>query len=425
MRHLSRQTRSSARRHTPFAFCTAAAALLLAACSMDSTAPGPISALPRALTSGEQSLISASNSFAFSLLRQLNHDTPPDSNIFISPLSASMALGMTMNGAAGTTLDSMRAVLGYAGMPVSDIDESYKGLIDLLRGLDSRVDFRIANSIWYRQDIPFNQSFLDAGKQFFDAEVAAVDFSDPATIGTINDWVNTSTAGRIPVLVQSLPSTMAMYLANAIYFKGTWVEQFDTKRTAPFPFTKLDGSTMTVQMMQVDDSVPAISTPAYQAVDLPYGGGAYAMLVVVPEPGHRVDSLLASFTPGDFHLLIAGLSVQKGKVLLPRFQLTWKDSLNHALTALGMGIAFGPDADFTNMSTALGHRLAITSVDQSTFVKVDEEGTVAAAATGVGMGVTSGPTPLLQADHPFFFAIHERLSGTILFVGKVATPPSA
>ena len=424
MRLILCQTRWSGVRRTSYALCTVAAALLLAACSTDSTAPGPITALPRALSGAEQQLITASNGFAFSLLRQLNQDTPADSNIFISPLSASMALGMTMNGAAGATLDSMRAVLGYAGMPVTDIDDSYKALIDLLRGLDPRVDFRIANSIWYRQDIPFNESFLDAGKQFFDAEIAGVDFHDPGTVSEINDWVNTSTDGRIPVLVQALSPTTAMYLANAIYFKGTWVDQFDPKLTMPLPFTKLDGSTMTVQMMQVDDSFPAISTPAYQAVDLPYGGGAYAMLVVVPQPGQRVDALLSSFTPGDWQSLIAGLTMKHGKVALPRFQLKWKDSLNHALEALGMGVAFGPDADFTNMSSALGHGFAITSVDQSTFVKVDEEGTVAAAATGVAVGTVSVPPPLLVADHPFFFAIHEKLSGTILFVGKIATPPA-
>jgi len=424
MRLILCQTRWSGVRRTPYALCSVAAALLLAACSTDSTAPGPITALPRALSGAEQQLITASNGFAFSLLRQLNQDTPADSNIFISPLSASMALGMTMNGAAGATLDSLHAVLGYAGMPLTDIDDSYKALIDLLRGLDPRVDFRIANSIWYRQDIPFNESFLDAGKQFFDAEIAGVDFHDPGTVSEINDWVNTSTDGRIPVLVQALSPTTAMYLANAIYFKGTWVDQFDPKLTMPLPFTKLDGSTMTVQMMQVDDSFPAISTPAYQAVDLPYGGGAYAMLVVVPQPGQRVDALLSSFTPGDWQSLIAGLTMKHGKVALPRFQLKWKDSLNHALEALGMGVAFGPDADFTNMSSALGHGFAITSVDQSTFVKVDEEGTVAAAATGVAVGTVSVPPPLLVADHPFFFAIHEKLSGTILFVGKIATPPA-
>jgi len=423
MRLILCQTRWSGVRRTSFALCTVAATLL-AACSTDSTAPGPITALPRALTGSEQQLISASNGFAFALLRQLNQDTPADSNIFVSPLSASMALGMTMNGAAGATLDSMRAVLGFAGMPVADIDDSYKALIDLLRGLDPRVDFRIANSIWYRQDIPFNKSFLDAGKQFFDAEIAGVDFHDPATVGVVNDWVNTSTNGKIPALVETLSPNTAMYLANAIYFKGTWVEQFDPKLTAPFPFTQLDGSIMTVQMMQVDDSFPAITTPAYQAVDLPYGGGAYAMLVVVPAQGQRVDALLSSFGPGDWQSLLAGLTMQHGKVSLPRFQLEWKDSLNHALEALGMGVAFGPDADFTNMSSALGHGLAITSVDQSTYVKVDEEGTVAAAASGVGVGVTSVPPPLLTADHPFFFAIHEKLSGAILFVGKIATPPS-
>jgi serpin B len=332
-----------------------------------------------------------------------------------------MALGMTMNGAAGATLDSMRATLGYADMSLADIDASYESLIDLLRGLDSHVDLRIANSIWYRQGFPFEQSFLDTGKEFFDAKITGANFDDPGTPALINDWVSQATNGRIPTIVDLIPRDMVMYLINAIYFKGTWTTQFDKGATKPMPFFAADGSTKQVPMMYVHGTFPARSTATYQAAEFPYGGGAYSMIVVVPREGQSVDSLIASFGPSQWESLIASLSDQEGDVYLPRFQLQWKKSLNDALTALGMGIAFGSGADFTGMSKAGG--LAISDVDQSTFVKVDEEGTEAAAVTSVGVIIVSLPPALLVANRPFFFAIRERLSGTLLFVGKMAVPP--
>jgi serpin B len=399
-------------------------ALVLSGCSGDGlTAPKKIAQLPRPLSSVEQQIAEGSTGFGLSLLREVNERTPSGSNVFISPLSASMALGMTATGAAGETLDSMRAVLGYGGADLQEINESYRSLIDLLRGLDPSVDFRIANSIWYRDGFPVEQSFIDATKMYFDAEVAPLDFGSPGAVSTINDWVKRSTNDNIDEIVSDIPVDMVMYLINAIYFKGSWTAQFEKTLTRAEPFLADDGSRPTVPMMSVEGDFRATATNEYAAVELPYGGGAYSMIVVVPNQGASVDTLIAQMGAPWWEALLAGLHEASGMVQIPKFRLEWKGSLRPSLTDMGMGIAFDDGrADFSGI--ARGGGLAITSVDQKTYVNVDEEGTEAAAVTAVGVIVTSTPVPLLRADRPFLFAIRERFSGTLLFIGKMAVPPT-
>jgi serine protease inhibitor len=405
----------------PRLVCALPIALVLAACSEGTTAPKQIEQLPRPLTNIEQQLATGSTGFGLSLLHEVINETEPDSNIFISPLSASMALGMTATGAAGATLDSMRATLGYQGIDVAEMGASHRSLIDLLRGLDPSVDFRIANSIWYRIGLQVEQPFLDAAARNFDAKVSALDFSSPGAVAAINDWVKEGTNGKIDKIVNDIPQAMVMYLINAIYFKGSWTSQFDESKTSDQPFHAGDGSVTSVPMMFARGAFPAVATADYRAVELPYGGGAYSMVVVVPGEGRSVDSLIASLGPESWNALLTSLSEQSGDVYIPRFRLEWSDSLIEALKAMGMGVAFNVEtADFSGISKQ--SQLFISAVDQKTFVDVDEEGTEAAAVTSVGAGVVSMQDPLVRADRPFLFAIRERLSGTLLFIGKMATP---
>jgi len=391
-------------------------ALTSLACS-DPSGPGKITALPRDLTSAEQKLVAGSNSFAFDLFRQINTDQR-SANVFISPLSASMALGMTVNGAAGSTYDAMHNALRLGDASRKEINEGYESLITLLRGLDKSTDFRIANSIWYEQTFPFNDSFLGDSKSFFDAEVKGLDFKNPSALGTINSWVNQSTGGKIPTILDEIDSSEVMFLINAIYFKGSWQTQFDKSKTSNAPFFALDKTTSSVPLMyQAHATLKIARASNYQAVDLPYGNSAFTMTVVLPNPGVDINTFAESLTGDAWKALEGSFTEQKSDLYLPRFQLTWKRELNPDLTALGMGIAFSDNADFTGMSS-LGRNLTITRVLQKTFVDVNEEGTEAAAATSVGVGVTSLP-PSIRVDRPFVFLIRERLSGTILFMGKI------
>src|SRR4029077_10647646 len=231
----------------------AAMGALVAQCGENSpTAPRPITALPRTLSAAEAALITADNPFAFSLFGEIARQTSPDSNLFISPLSAAMALAMAYNGAAGTTQAEMQQVLALQGMTLDDVDQSYRSLIGLLRGLDPQVAFTLANSVWYDPDPRYapTPDFLTATKTYFDARVESLDFRNPAAASTINGWVSEQTHGKIPAIVPDpIPPNVVAYLVNAIYFKGSWTAQFDKSLTRPGAFRLASGGAATVPMM--------------------------------------------------------------------------------------------------------------------------------------------------------------------------------
>jgi serine protease inhibitor len=405
------------------------ALVVLAACS-DPNAPSgraqPITALPRTLSSGEQAVIVGSNAFGFGLLRELDR-TRADSNIFMSPLSASMALGMTMNGSAGQTFDEMRTALAFGTRSGAEINASYRSLIDLLRGLDKAVDFRIANAIWYRAGFPFEQTFLDESRQFFDARVSGLDFGAPTAVPTINDWVNQSTNGKIDKIVEGpIASDVVMYLINAIYFNGSWTTRFDKSQTRPDQFTTVSGTTAPIAMMRRTETVRVAETADAQVLDLPYGGGAFSMTILLPKPGKSIGAVVSSLTADSWQAAVSNTTARSVELQMPKFSLRWEALLNDPLQALGMRQAFeGGRADFSRMSSTAGDRLYISRVKQKSFVDVHEEGTEAAAVTSVEIRVTCACGPqVIRIDRPFMFAIRERLSGTIIFLGKIVRPPA-
>jgi serine protease inhibitor len=427
------------RRRRPRAFRPLAALLgilTVAGCG-EVTAPGPterITELPRALTADEVRIIGGSNDFAFDLLREivLAGDTP---NVFISPLSASMAFGMAMNGAEGETWTQMRDVLGFEGMEEPAINEAYRDLIALLLDLDPQVRFGIGNSVWTDEGFEFLPDYMDRLRTYFDAEARALRFRSPEAVETINRWVSDATEGRIDKLLETIPPEVVAYLINAVYFKGDWRDRFDPDHTAPAPFTRDDGSTVQVEMMtgKVGRRV-LFGSDGTQAVELPYGGDAFTAVAVLPPRDQAIRDFVAGLDGSVWAEWIAEFDAQASApspedggaepealaVFLPRLEIEWGDSLIEPLRRLGMVDAFSPrDADFSRMT---GTRdLYIAQALQKTFLKVDEEGTEAAAATAVGMGRTSGP-PTLRFDRPYLFAIRERLSGTILFIGVIGAP---
>jgi serine protease inhibitor len=400
-------------------------AAVVAACSSSTEshgAPAALTSLPRPLTSAERAVADAGNGFSISLFKEINASSP-DSNVFISPLSASMALGMTLNGAAGSTFDAMRSTLGFGTSSQQSINAGYKGLIDLLSGLDRSTTFQLANSIWYRQGFPFEQTFLDTAKTYFDAEVRGLDFASPASLATINGWVNTKTNGKIPTILDRISSDDVMFLINAIYFKGSWRQAFDPGQTRDAAFHALGGTTETMRLMHRKGSLRIYTTAGFTLADLAYGNDAWTMSVLLPAADQDVNQIAASLTTEQWAEWTAQLHDVSGMdVALPKFKLTWDQLLVRPLTAMGMGVAFDRAANFTRLSAPGG--LFIEYVKQKTFVDVNEVGTEAAAVTAVGIGLTSvGPS--FTVDRPFIFAIRERLSGTILFMGKIAHMPQS
>ncbi len=385
--------------------------------------PSPIIP-PRPLTGAEQGLVNAGNAFGFELFREINKQDPGKS-IFISSLSVSMSLGMTLNGAAGETLDSMLATLQFQGLTLSQADSSYRSLIRLITTLDPAVASDIANSIWYRQGFPVKQAFIDCSKTYFNAEVAALDFASPEAPGIINAWVGRSTNGRIPEIIDEIDPSMVMYLINAIYFKGVWTTQFDPRHTRSAPFYLADGSTKTCPMMSVEDKFQYAENDDFQAVDLPYGNGYFSMTIILPRPGQSIDALVAQFTQENWNGWLESLRKTDLTVMLPRFRLEYELELTSVLKALGMGIAFDQGrADFSSLMDVppeILEKLYISEVKHKTFVEVNEEGTEASAATSTGMAGTS-MGPEIRIDRPFLFFIRENHSGTILFAGKLLSP---
>jgi serpin B len=383
----------------------------------------PITQLPRALTAAESDLLAADNAFAFKLLGAIA-GTEQAPNLFISPLSVGMALGMAYNGSAGETEAAMRQTLELGGLSLDDINASYRSVIDLLRNLDPSVEFTIANSLWYRQGFTPAPAFLDRVVTFFDATVTGLDFNDPGAASTINQWVDDQTNGRIPEIVTPpIPALTIAYLINAIYFKGDWTHQFDPSRTAPGPFHRADGSEASIPLMRAQGEMPLQYARAgdVQVLDLPYGGGAYRMTIVLPDQPEALAALALRATADAWEGWVAMLDSTEAQVILPKFTLSYEQSLQDELTALGMEVAFceSPLANFTAMFPT--EQACISSVKHKTFVDVNEEGTEAAAATSVEIGLTSAP-PTLTVDRPFIMAIREALSGTILFLGLIGDP---
>lgn len=399
---------------------------LAAGCGSTHESDGPpplLTELPRSLSGTESLIISANNQFGFDLLLELRK-TGGAGNIFVSPLSAVMALGMAMNGAAGTTLDSMRLALRFGTVPMADINTSAKSLTALLLGLDSSSTFAIANSIWTRQGFDFLPAFLAACQDAFGATVQALDFGSPQAVPTINTWVSQQTAGRIPTILDQIDPAEVAFLINAIYFKGSWRLGFDPADTRSGPFTAADGTIQTVPMMHLDKRKHRVGgTSEAQILELLYGNGAWALDIVLPNPNRTLADITAGLTVTRWSEWLATIGERELPVSLPKFRLEYDRALMDDLSALGMRVAFDQTgrADFSGMAGQPGD-LYLSRVTQKTFVEVNEEGTEAAAATLVGVGLTSAPLSF-DVNRPFLFAIRERLSGTILFLGQVTRIP--
>lgn len=369
--------------------------------------------------------VSASfNRFGFELFRQLRAAAAqPDSNIFISPLSVGMVLSMVYNGAANETARAFSSVLHFDGKTQDQINREVLELRQQLKSNDPGLELLIANSLWYRKDMKFEDSFLAVNREFFGAEIAPLDFGSPQALSHINGWVSTNTKGKIPKIVDQIGREHVMFLINAVYFKGQWKDKFDPANTKNEDFHLANGTRKQVPMMARVGSYVYRRGERLEAVTLPYAGEKVAMTVVLPEKGLQLAELLKQLDGGKWDDLFQRSSSNPGTVKLPRFKLTYESKLNDALKALGLSVAFdGAKADFTPMRKV--RDLVISEVKHKTFVEVNEEGTTAAAATSVGIAATSVRQQPFEfvADRPFLVVLRNVGTGTVLFVGAINNP---
>jgi serpin B len=392
---------------------------VLASCKKSGVVPGKGKDL--VLTPAELQKVAADNAVTLKLFKNLDSANTGTTNLFISPLSVSFAFGMTSNGANGQTLTAIRNTMDFNGFTQDLINNYYDNLITNLPQLDPLTTINIANSIWYRQDFSVLPAFLQTNSTYYHAKIQSLDFTSSSAPATINSWVNQQTGGKIPAIVNQIPSDAVMYLINAIYFKSGWREKFDPAKTAKLDFYLPDNSTVQANFMDGKVGFNHYDNTEAHIFELPYSNSKYSMVIVMPATGQAVNQLAAGLDSAKWNSWMNNLEGGSAELKLPKFTFSYSVDLNNTLSSLGMGIAFSDNADFTGINAT--ERLKITDVVHKAFVAVDESGTTAAAATSVEIGPTAAaPQPPVVIDHPFIFAIREMKSGLILFVGTVNNP---
>jgi len=342
----------------------------------------------------------------------------------ISPLSVAYALGMTYNGANGATLQAFNDVLHFGDLTSEEVNESYKDLMDQLLNLDNKVEFALANSIWYKEGFQVIPDFIQINQDYFDAAVEELDFSDPASVDIINQWIEDKTNDKIQDMLDEIPTSAVMYLINAIYFNAPWKYEFEKTETVEGDFTLSDHARHQVEYMNVSGNFQFTSNEDFTAVDLPYGDSAFSMLVMLPATGSSVDELTSKLDMGKWDEWFENSRYTGVHVELPKFKYKFKELLNIPLKELGLGNAFTDTADFSKITTSMN--IYISRVIHQSFIDVQEEGTEAAAATIVEMvnlSTQGGGSPFhFKVDRPFLYLIKENSTGAIVFMGKVEKP---
>lgn len=360
--------------------------------------------------------------FAFDVTGRISKQEGVDKNVFISPLSLHIALGMLLNGADGQTAQQIQKTLKLDAQTLTEANQTYKNLLQNLPKVDPKVTLTLANSVWYRNTFTVDQSFQDIIRQTFSATISAENFNDPATVDKINTWASQQTNGRIPTVLNTIQPENVLFVLNALYFKGNWQTQFKAGETVDLPFTLASGDQKNVQMMRQKLPMRRAFRNGYTAFELPYGSDHVAMTVLLPAAGRSADSLLQAYTAAEWSALQQSMTKGSMDIGLPKFTMNFEIQLNAVLSAMGMPTAFTDQATFTKMNPA--GKLMLSFIKQNTFVAVDEQGTEAAAVTTGGVSTTSVQMPTL-CDRPFVFVIHEKTTGTVLFTGKVADPTQA
>jgi len=390
---------------------------------------------PIQLTAEQKVFANDNNQFTLNFLKTVNEVDQSGKSFIYSPLSITYVLGMVNDAAIGDTEKELEQTLGFHKGGIKAVNDYCKKLIDGLPKADNKVTLDIANAIFLNKDYALKQQFQQDMQNYYDAKAEALDFSSPQTLEHINGWCNDKTKGMIPKILDEVNPDMVSYLLNAIYFKADWASKFDSKNTKDETFTTKTGST-TLPMMHQNVLISYLKTNTYSAVILPYGNSLWNMTVMLPEEGATTDDIIKEVaqssvlnnrgwcgTGGD---VFQGYEVD---LKLPRFEtasdtdeLDVKNGLVGLMQKMGIKLAF--DSDFAEIPNMCEDRnLYISMMRQKAKIKVNEEGSEAAAVTVGGMGVTSVgpveyPKATFHANRPFVYVISEASSGVILFVGK-------
>jgi len=299
------------------------------------------------LTASQSKRVAQDNEFAFDLLKK-TITASGETNVFVSPFSVSIALGMVWNGANGTTRTEMETALKMSGISVSDINGYYKIMQSTLPGVDPTTKLNIANSLWYKTGFQVKPDFLKVNSDYFNTYVKQLDFTQSWAKDTINNWCAKKTNDLIKTPLDKIPDGAVMYLVNAIYFKGIWHKQFNTKNTQEANFTNESGNLVKVNMMYQKDTFNYVRDDYAQYLDMPYGNKAFSMTVILPNDGKSTTDVLNQLNTATWTNKLQTMSDKVVKVYLPRFKNQSKYLLNDPLAGMGMKTAFTDLADFSN-----------------------------------------------------------------------------
>ena len=369
------------------------------------------------------SVIDANNKFGFNFFKTVLQQDTSASNKLISPLSIYLALSMVYNGADNATKDSIANTLQLSGISIDELNNASHKLTRQLAGEDRQVQLSIANSIWYNKNVQPVPSFPASVSNFYDASVKPLDFSSPTSVAEINNWVNKNTGNKIPKVIDKINPGDLMYLINAIYFNGAWQHAFKKDATANDIFNLQNGSTVSVPFMNQQFITNTFSDNSFSMIELPYGKGKnYSMYILLPVNAQQtISSFASSMNETLLKNAIGKMDSSRIRLSLPSWEAAYSiDNMKPELSSLGMGIAFSNNADFSKMYS--NGKVNITKAVHKTYIKVNEQGTIAAATTSIGMHAMAVFIPLIKINRPFMYAIIEKKSGAVLFLGTVNNP---
>ncbi|MCP6760486.1 MAG: serpin family protein [Fischerella sp. CENA71] len=386
-----------------------------------SSVPRSESPVPQKSVLPDTKLVNANTKFGFKIFEEVLKQEN-NKNVFISPASIAIALDMTYNGASGSTQQAMAKALELQGLSIQEINSSNTTLKQLLENPDPQIQLSIANSLWANQEVSFKPDFIKTIQDYYQAKATNLNFQDSGSVDTINSWVKENTNGKIDKIVENIKPDQVLFILNAIYFKGRWTNEFDKQQTAQQPFYLTSGNQKQHPMMSQKGRYKYYENEQFQAVSLPYSkDGKISFYVFLPKSNYNLKSFYQNLNSDNWEKWMSQFSQQEGFIRLPRFKMDYEVRLNDALQALGMGEAFTNKADFSKM----GEKFAISEVKHKTFVEVNEAGTEAAATTSVGIVATSlsvnEPFRMI-VDRPFFCAMRDNQTGSILFMGSILDP---
>jgi serine protease inhibitor len=406
-----------------FLICTICIGIM--SCSKDKRVDSPKAPIQISLSQNQKNLVISNNAFGFDVFKTIMTAEGDSKNVFVSPLSISLALAMTYNGANGETKTEMQNTLRFPTLTSDEINGYFQKLSSALIQIDPKVNLEIANSIWYKKGFSVLPQFIQINQDYYSAQVQSLDFSSPEAVTIINQWASDKTNKRIPKVLDQIDPWDVMFLINAIYFKGSWMYEFEKDGTHDLDFNLSSSSSIKAPLMHQKGSFNYFSNQQFSAIEMPYGQGNFTMMVLLPNNGYSANDIVTNLSSENWNSWINNFSNQNVEITFPRFKFEYERKLNNDLISLGMPKAFSSiDADFTMINPDGG--LYIDFVKHNSFVEVNETGTEAAAVTIVGIGQLSMPVgpeyKPFMVNKPFLFAIRETTTNTILFIGKVSNP---